>query len=209
MKCSEKSMLLYAVTGGSSILPLKEQVRQAISGGITFLQLRGKDCSTEKLVEQAKELIPLCREASIPFVIDDDVQAALISGADGVHVGQSDMVLAEARRILGPDRIIGVSAHTVEEAAAAERGGADYIGVGAMFSTMTKTDAELVSFETLRAICDAVSIPVVAIGGISASNIQRFKDSGANGAAVVSAIFSSPDIICATAGLRELAEKIF
>jgi len=202
-------MLLYAVTGGTSPLPLEEQVKLAIGGGITFLQLREKNLCGAPLAELAKKLIPLCRRAGIPFVLDDDVEAALESGADGVHVGQSDMVLESARKILGPGKIIGVSAHTVEEALAAERGGADYLGVGAMFATATKSDAEIVSFETLLAICGAVKIPVVAIGGINGSNLEQFRNSGADGAAIVSAIFSQPDILSATRTLRAQAEKIF
>ncbi len=209
MKCTENSMLLYAVTGGSSPLPLAEQVRLAIEGGITFLQLREKEAGSSEIVKEALVLRELCRKAGIPFVINDDVRAAKDSGADGVHVGQGDMALAEARRILGPDKIVGISAHTVEEAVAAEQGGADYLGVGAMFATGTKADAEVLSFETLRAICGAVSIPVVAIGGISGDNMELFKGSGADGVAVVSAIFSSSDIRRAAAELRRKAELVF
>lgn len=209
MKCSEESMLLYAVTGGSSTLPLAEQVKQAIAGGATFVQLREKMMSRAEIVREALELKAPCAEAGIPLVIDDDVQAALEADVDGVHVGQSDMALAEARRILGPGKIVGVSAHTVEEALAAERGGADYLGVGAMFATATKTDAEVLTFDTLRAICSAVHIPVVAIGGISLQNIGQFAGTGVHGAAIVSAIFSQPDIYAATLELRRAAEKIF
>lgn len=209
MKCSEKSMRLYAVTGGTSSLPLTEQVRLAVAGGATFIQLREKTLDHASIVRKALELKEICAAAKVPLVIDDDVPAALEADVDGVHVGQSDMALAEARRLLGPDKIVGVSAHTVEEALAAERGGADYLGVGAMFATATKTDAEVLSFETLREICAAVRIPVVAIGGITLKNLPCFAGSGADGAAVVSAIFSQPDIRKATAELRLLADRVF
>lgn len=209
MKCTEESMRLYAVTGGTSALPLTEQVRQAVAGGATFVQLREKTLDHAAIVREALELKEICAAAKIPLVIDDDAQAALEADVDGVHVGQSDMALAEARRLLGPEKIVGVSVHTVEEALAAERGGADYLGVGAMFATATKTDAEVLSFETLRAIGETVQIPVVVIGGISLENLPRFAGSGADGAAVVSAIFSQPDIRKAAAELRSLADRVF
>jgi len=202
-------MRLYAVTGGASALPLEEQVKQAISGGVTFLQFREKHLPYPELLAEAAALAKICREAEIPFVVNDDVQAALESGAGGVHVAQSDCALAEARSLLGPGKIIGVSAHTVAEAVAAERGGADYIGVGAMFSTATKSDAELVSFDELQAICRSVSIPVVAIGGIHSGNIGMLEGSGADGIAVVSALFSAPDIPAAAKELKRLSQKIF
>lgn len=209
VKCSEKSMRLYAVTGGTSSLPLAEQVRQAVAGGATFVQLREKTPDHAEIVRKALELKEICAAAKVPLVIDDDVRAAREADVDGVHVGQSDMALADARRLLGPGKIVGVSVHTVEEALTAERGGADYLGVGAMFATATKTDAEVLSFETLREICAAVRIPVVAIGGISMENLPRFAGSGADGAAVVSAIFSQPDIRKAAAELRLLADRVF
>ena len=209
MKCTEESMRLYAVTGGTSALPLTEPVRQAVAGGATFVQLREKTLDYAVIVREALELKEICAAAKIPLVIDDDVQAALEADVDGVHVGQSDMALAEARRLLGPEKIVGVSVHTVEEALAAERGGADYLGVGAMFATASKTDAEVLSFETLRAIGEAVQIPVVVIGGISLENLPRFAGSGADGAAVVSAIFSQPDIRKVATELRSLADRVF
>jgi len=205
VKCSHETLLLYGITGGSNPLPLVEQVKAAIAGGITFLQLREKHLPQSEVVREARELYSLCRASRIPFVINDDVEAALLADVDGVHIGQSDAKLAEARRILGAKKIIGVSAHTVAEAVAAEQGGADYLGVGAMFATATKRDAEIVSMDELKAICRAVTIPVVVIGGISMETLPQFQDSGACGAAVISAIFSQPDIASATRAMKRTA----
>lgn len=144
----------------------------------------------------------------VPYVVDDDVELAKEIDADGVHIGQSDVALVEARRVLGPDKIIGVSAHTIAEAIEAERNGADYLGVGSMFTTSTKLDAEAVSFVTLKEICAAVSIPVVAIGGIQKDNMLQLKDTRVDGVAVVSAIFAAPDIRKATRELRDVADEL-
>ncbi|MDN0064391.1 thiamine phosphate synthase [Collinsella ihumii] len=200
-------MLLYAVTDSAWLhgRTLASCVREALAGGATFVQLREKHMSTDELVEEAKTILPICREARVPFLIDDDVEAARLVGADGVHVGQSDTACAEARRILGPDAIVGVSAQTVEQAVAAERAGADYLGVGALIPTPTKPDAVDVTPEELSRICRAVEIPVVGIGGLHLSTIDILDGTGAAGAAVVSAIFAAEDIERDT---RELADKL-
>lgn len=202
-----RGMLLYAVTDSAWLhgRTLASCVREALAGGATFVQLREKHMSTDELVEEAKTILPICREARVPFLIDDDVEAARLVGADGVHVGQSDTACAEARRILGPDAIVGVSAQTVEQAVAAERAGADYLGVGALIPTPTKPDAVDVTPEELTRICRAVKIPVVGIGGLHLSTIDILDGTGAAGAAVVSAIFAAEDIERDT---RELADKL-
>lgn len=205
-----RAMLVYGVTdrawlGGRK---LADVVAAALEGGATCIQLREKHLSTEEIVAEAAELLPLCRAAGVPFLIDDDVEAARLSGADGVHVGQSDTELAEARRALGPDAIIGVSAQTVEEARAAEAGGADYLGVGAVFATATKTDAILTPPPVLREICASVSIPVTAIGGLNLDTVDAIRGCGADGAAVVSAIFAAADPEGATQALRAKMDGI-
>lgn len=202
-----RGMLLYAVTDSAWLhgRTLASCVREALAGGATFVQLREKHMSTDELVEEAKTILPICREARVPFLIDDDVEAARLVGADGVHVGQSDTACAEARRILGPDAIVGVSAQTVEQAVAAEQAGADYLGVGALIPTPTKPDAVDVTPEELARICRAVEIPVVGIGGLHLSTVDILDGTGAAGAAVVSAIFAAEDIERDT---RELAGKL-
>lgn len=200
-------MRLYAVTDRSWLATrsLAECVREAISGGATFVQLREKHLSTDEIVAMARMIAPVCQAAGVPFVINDDVEAALLSGADGVHVGQSDAACAEARRLLGPDAIVGVSAQTVEQALAAQAAGADYLGVGALFKTATKTDAADVSRDELVAICSAVDIPVVGIGGLDARTVGVIDATGASGAAVVSALFAADDV---EAAARELRSRI-
>lgn len=202
-----RGMLLYAVTDSAWLhgRTLASCVREALAGGATFVQLREKHMTTDKLVEEARTILPICREARVPFLIDDDVEAARLVGADGVHVGQSDTACAEARRILGPDAIVGVSAQTVEQAVAAEQAGADYLGVGALIPTPTKPDAVDVTPEELARICRAVGIPVVGIGGLHLSTVDILDGTGAAGAAVVSAIFAAEDIERDT---RELAGKL-
>lgn len=202
-----RGMLLYAVTDSAWLhgRTLASCVREALAGGATFVQLREKHMSTDELVEEARTILPICREARVPFLIDDDVEAARLVGADGVHVGQSDTACAEARRILGPDAIVGVSAQTVEQAVAAEQAGADYLGVGALIPTPTKPDAVDVTPEELARICRAVGIPVVGIGGLHLSTVDILDGTGAAGAAVVSAIFAAEDIERDT---RELAGKL-
>lgn len=202
-----RGMLLYAVTDSAWLhgRTLASCVREALAGGATFVQLREKHMSTAELMEEARTILPICREARVPFLIDDDVEAARLVGADGVHVGQSDTACAEARRILGPDAIVGVSAQTVEQAVAAEQAGADYLGVGALIPTPTKPDAVDVTPEELARICRAVEIPVVGIGGLHLSTVDILDGTGAAGAAVVSAIFAAEDIEGDT---RELAGKL-
>ena len=164
--------------------------------------------SYEAFCQEALEIGVLCRAHRIPFVVNDNVEVALASGADGVHVGQHDRTARDVRRLIGPDKILGVSVQTVEQARLAEAQGADYLGVGSVFPTSTKHDADAVTFETLRAICRAVNIPVVAIGGITSHNVPQLADSGIDGIAVVSAIFAQSDIEAATRTLCNVTEQV-
>lgn len=201
----KKDLLLYAVTDRSWLgeETLYEQVEKALKGGATFVQLREKELDEEHFLEEAIALKELCHKYHVPFVINDNVKIAKEMDADGVHVGQSDMEADDVRKILGEDKILGVSAQTVEQAVLAEKMGADYLGVGAVFSTSTKKDASAISKERVKAICEAVHIPVIAIGGITADNILTLKGSGICGIAVVSAIFAAKDIEDATGVLLE------
>ena len=210
MKCDKKDLLLYAVTDRHWLngRTLYSQVEEALKGGATFIQLREKELDEEHFLEEAKEIKELCRRYQVPFVINDNVEIALAVDADGVHVGQSDMEAGDVRPKLGPDKMIGVSAQTVEQAVMAEQNGADYLGVGAVFPTGSKADALEVSHDTLKAICKAVKIPVIAIGGISKENILELSGSGICGIAVISAIFAKDDIEEATRELRGLTEKM-
>ena len=210
MKCDKKDLLLYAVTdrhwlNGRS---LNEVVKESLDGGVTFVQLREKELDDETFLKEAKELQSLCGEYHVPFVINDNVDIAMKINADGVHVGQSDMEAGDVRSKLGPDKIIGVSAATVEQAVLAEKRGADYLGVGAVFPTGSKDDAVDVSHETLKAICEAVSIPVIAIGGISKKNIHELSGSGICGVAVIRSRYAAGDIKTAAQELRTAAEDI-
>ena len=210
MKVSRESLLLYAVTDRSWLngRTLRSQVEEALDGGATFLQLREKNLDDAHFLEEAREQQALCRERGVPFIVNDNVDVALAMGADGIHVGQHDMEAGDVRRLLGPDRILGVSAQTVEQALLAQERGADYLGVGAVFPTGSKDDADDVSFEELRAICEAVTIPVVAIGGISLSNVKKLAGSGICGIAVISAIFAQKDIRLAAEQLRKETEEM-
>lgn len=205
MKVKKESLLLYAITDRYWLngRTLYSVVEEALEGGATFLQLREKNLDGEHFLEEAKELQELCRRYGVPFIVNDNVEVALAMGADGIHVGQHDMEAGDVRALLGPDKVLGVSAQTVEQAVLAEQRGADYLGVGAVFPTGSKDDADDVSHETLRAICNAVSIPVVAIGGISQQNVMQLAGSGICGIAVISAIFAQKDIKAATALLKE------
>ena len=196
MRCDKKHMLLYAVTDRAWIgtQTLYQQVEAALKGGATCVQLREKELDEAAFLQEAKELCALCRRYGVPFIVNDNVDVAQACGADGVHVGQEDMKAGEVRRRVGEDMILGVSVHTVEEARRAVRDGADYLGLGAVFPTSTKTDADQMSNETLRDICGAVEIPVVAIGGLNRDNILRLSGSGVDGVALVSAIFGAEDI---------------
>lgn len=210
MMCDKKDLLLYAVTDRHWLngRTLYSQVEEALKGGATFIQLREKELDEEHFLEEAKEIKELCRHYRVPFVINDNVEIALAADADGVHVGQGDMEAGDVRAKLGPDKMIGVSAQTVEQAVMAEQNGADYLGVGAVFPTGSKADALEVSHDTLKAICKAVEIPVIAIGGISKENILELSGSGICGIAVISAIFAKDDIEEAARELRGLTEKM-
>lgn len=210
MKCDKENLLLYAVTDRHWLegRTLHEVVKESLEGGVTFVQLREKKLDEEHFLEEAKDLKELCREYQVPFVINDNVDIAIEMDADGVHVGQSDMEAGDVRAKLGPDKMIGVSAQTVEQAVMAEQNGADYLGVGAVFPTGSKADALEVSHDTLKAICKAVKIPVIAIGGISKENILELSGSGICGIAVISAIFAKDDIEEAARELRGLTEKM-
>lgn len=210
INCSEKELLLYAVTDRHWLgeEPLYDQVKKALDGGATFVQLREKNLDREVFLAEAKEIQKLCKEYGVPFVVNDEVSIAKDIDADGVHVGQSDMEAMDVRKILGPDKIIGVSAQTVEQAIIAEKHGADYLGVGAVFTTGSKDDADDVSHETLKAICEAVSIPVIAIGGITKDNVAELAGSGICGVAVISAIFGQKDIQKATEELKFSVENM-
>lgn len=210
MKCGKKDLLLYAVTDRSWLKEdtLYHQVEQALEGGATFVQLREKELDREHFLEEAREIKELCGRYKVPFVINDNVEIAAEVDADGVHVGQSDMEAGDVRKKLGQDKIIGVSAQTVEQALLAEEMGADYLGVGAVFHTGSKADADDVSHETLRAICEAVHIPVIAIGGIGKNNILELSGSGICGIAVISALFAQPDVKKAAEELKLLTEEM-
>ena len=205
-----RCLAVYAVTdprwlGGRRLCDV---VEQAILGGATFVQLREKDVSHARRCELAREVLAVCRAHNVPFVVNDDVECALEVGADGVHVGQSDIKGRDIRAMIGPDKILGISAGTVEEAQAAEKAGADYIGVGAVFGTSTKKNARNLSKEKLKEISSSVSIPVVAIGGINASNVEELSGCGVDGVAVVSAIFAAEDPGAATEHLKTLAAEM-
>lgn len=205
------SMLLYAVTDRSWLKDgetLAKVCEDVLKNGATFLQIREKDLDAASFKQEAKELKTLCASLKVPFVVNDSVEIAMDIDADGVHVGQSDIRGRDIRAMIGPDKILGISAGTVEEAVAAEKAGADYIGVGAVFATSTKKNARALSHEALCNICQAVNIPVVAIGGINGSNMQELRGSGIDGIAVVSAIFAAADPVNATRELLQQAKEL-
>ena len=210
MRCNKRHMLLYAVTdrAWAGKETLYEQVEAALKGGVTCVQLREKELDETAFLQEAKELCALCRRYGVPFIVNDNVEIAIACGADGIHVGQEDLAAGEVRRRVGENMILGVSVHTVEEARQAVRDGADYLGLGAVFPTNTKTDVEQMPNETLRAICDAVDVPIVAIGGINRGNILKLAGSGVDGVALVSAIFSAEDIEGACRELRAMSEEM-
>lgn len=210
MKNIEDKMLLYAITDSHWLngRSLYEVVKESLDGGVTFLQFREKNLDDESFFEEAVKIQQLAQEYNVPFIINDNVDIALKMNADGVHVGQSDMEAGNVRALLGPDKIIGVTAKTVEQAILAEKSGADYLGVGAVFPTSSKEDTWVISHDTLKEICEAVSIPVVAIGGITEENAFNLKESGINGIAVISAIYAQKDIREASASLKEVALEI-
>ena len=210
MKCSKEHMLLYAVTdrAWTGRQTLKEQVEAALKGGVTCVQLREKELDEDTFLAEALEMKMLCAKHGVPFIVNDNVEIAVRCKADGVHVGQKDMAAGNVRAIVGEDMIIGVSVQTVEQAIAAEAAGADYLGVGAVFTTTTKLDANEVSHQILKEICEAVSIPVVAIGGINKNNIPLLAGTGVDGVALVSAIFAAENIEKECKELYSLSEKM-
>lgn len=211
MKLTPSMLRLYAVTDRSwsaDEADFWRRVSEAMEGGAQVVQLREKHLSHEAMLRAAERFVALCRSYGAVSIINDDVEAAAASGADGVHVGQEDLEAGRARALLGPDKLIGVSAHNVKEALAAQAAGADYLGVGAAFVTDTKSDASPISRETIRAITAAVDIPVVAIGGIGPENILELAGCGLDGVAVVSALFARADTGEAARQMRALAEQI-
>ena len=210
MKCDKRHMLLYAVTdrAWTGKRTLYQQVEAALKGGATCVQLREKALDEAAFLQEARDICALCRRYGVPFIVNDNVDVAVACGADGVHVGQEDMEAGEVRRRVGEDMILGVSVHTAEDARQPVRDGADYLGLGAVFPTGTKTDADVMPGDMLRAICGAVDVPTVAIGGLNRSNILQLSGSGVDGAALVSAIFGAEDIEGVCRELRALAEEM-
>lgn len=202
---------LYAVTDRTwiGVQTLMEQIESTLVGGATAVQLREKDLCEELFIREAVSVKKLCERYNVPLIVNDNVQVALKSGADGVHLGQDDMCLEEARRILGENKIIGISVHSTDEAIQAEKGGADYIGIGAIFSTQTKRDVDTISLDRVSQICESTSLPAVAIGGIKDENMDCLQGLGVVGIAVVSAIFAQPDVEIATFELRNHVDRIF
>ena len=211
MKVNSDSMKLYAVTDSHHLngRKLEEVVEDVLKGGATFLQLREKDMSHDELVKEAVIINKIADRYNVPFVIDDDIYAAKEADADGVHIGQSDADYQTARKLLGPDKIIGMTAPSVELAKKAEAMGADYIGAGAVFNTSTKKDTHPLSTDALKEIADSVSIPVVAIGGINKDNINKLRGTDIDGIAVVSALFASDDPQSAAQSLLEISKSLF
>jgi len=210
MKLTREMMRLYAVTDRSWLCgrTILEQVEQALNGGITLVQLREKEMDEAAFLQEAVEMTRLCHRYGVPLLINDNVEIARRSGADGVHVGQDDMEAAAVRSILGSEMIVGVTAKTVEQALRAQDAGADYLGSGAVFGSATKLNAKPMSRDVLKSICNAVSIPVVAIGGINRGNILELAGTDIDGVAVVSGIFASEDIERECRYLRSIAERI-
>ncbi len=210
MKCDKQYLRLYAVTDRTwtEKQTLFQQVEAAVKGGATCVQLREKELDEAAFLQEAKEICALCRRYNVPFIVNDNVDIALACGADGVHVGQEDMAAGDVRCRAGKDIILGITVHTVEEARQAVLNGADYLGLGAVFPTGTKTDAEQMPGDMLRAICDSVELPIVAIGGINRDNLFKLSGSGVDGVALVSAIFSAEDIEETCRELRALSEKM-
>lgn len=210
MKCDKQMMLLYAVTDRAWVgkQTLYQQVEDALKGGVTCVQLREKELSDDDFLAEAMEISALCKQYHVPFFINDNVQVAIQCKADGVHVGQEDMTVSDVRQKVGDDMMIGVSVHSVEEAIEAVEHGADCLGVGAMFTTSTKTDVDILSKDVLHNICQAVDVPVVAIGGINRSNISQLAGTGVDGVALVSAIFAAENIEKECQVLRELSRQM-
>lgn len=210
MKIKPEILRVYGVTDASwtGRFTLLEQVEQALKGGVTCIQFRDKQLENDAFLREAKKMKVLCEKYHVSLIINDHVDIAVRCGADGVHVGQKDMEAKEVRKLVGEKMIIGVSARTVEQAIQAEQARADYLGVGAVFGTSTKMDAEKISLERLKEICQAVTIPVVAIGGVQKDNFPELAGTGVAGAALVSAIFSAQDIEEECRNLRNISEQI-
>ncbi len=210
MKFKREQLELYAITDRAWLgdETLAKQVEKALKGGVTMVQLREKNLERELFLQEAKEILAICHRYQVPLIINDDVALAKEVGADGVHIGQGDMALESARQILGEEAIIGVTAKTIEQARAAEAAGATYLGSGAVFGTSTKADAKPMTLDLFQEICESVSIPVVAIGGINASNLYSLKGRKMAGVAVVSGIFASHDIEAETKSLRHMMDDI-
>lgn len=211
MKITGEQMRLYAVTDRTWAADedaLMAQIEAAVDGGASIVQLREKHLGEAAFLAEAERFVALCRRKGAVSIINDNVEIAAKTGAGGVHIGQEDLEAGAARGLLGPDQIIGVSAHSVEEALRAQAAGADYLGVGAVFATGTKADARPISRETVRAITAAVDIPVVAIGGITRENISALRGCGLDGVAVVSALFARTDVRAAAEELLRLSNKI-
>lgn len=210
MKLTADMMRLYAVTDRSWLRgrTLHEQVEEALIGGATLVQLREKELDEAAFLQEAVDLTKICHRYGVPLLINDNIDIARLSGADGVHVGQSDMEAAAVRSILGSDMIVGVTAKTVEQAQRAQEAGADYLGSGAVFGSATKLNAKPMSMDTLRTICRSVEIPVVAIGGVHKGNILELAGTGVAGAAVVSGIFAAEDITAECRELRGLVDQM-
>ena len=209
LKITSEDLLLYAVTDRNCLrgISLEEAVEQAILGGVGVVQLREKNIGTDELIKEAEKLLKICHRYNVPLIINDDYEAAVKCGADGVHVGIEDAPVAEIRRIAGKDFIIGATAKTVEQAKLAESSGADYLGVGAVFPSPTKTNAVRITPQQLSEICGSVNIPAVAIGGISAENVHTIKGCGHKGIAVVSAVFGADDVKAAAEELRKAVSE--
>ena len=210
MTFKKEHLLLYAVTDRAWVgkQTLLEQIEDALKGGVTIVQLREKELDEESFVAEAIEVRELCHRYHVPLIINDNMEVALKSGADGVHVGIEDAPVSEIRKRVGKDFIIGATAKTVEQAKLAEASGADYLGVGAVFPSPTKKNAIRITKEQLHEICSSVSIPAVAIGGISLNNVSEITGGGMQGIAVVSAIFAADDIQAAAAQLHAEAIRV-
>ena len=210
MKFSKEMLLLYAVTdrNWAGTQTLYEQIEEALLGGVTMVQLREKQLPKDAFIEEALKVVELCHKYKVPLIINDEVEVALRSGADGVHVGMEDTPVSEIRRIVPEDFIIGATCKTVEQAVAAEKAGANYMGVGAVFPSPTKKNAIRITKEKLNEICSSVSIPAVAIGGIDYNNISELTGAGMNGFAVVSAIFAAEDIELSAKQLKNKAKEV-
>lgn len=203
-------LALYAITDRKCIgdRGLEYSVEQALSGGATMIQLRDKEVDFDTLCKEADSLLKICQKYNAPLIINDNADVVIKTGADGVHLGQNDMELAKAREILGKDKIIGGSARTIELAKKAEQSGADYIGCGAVFGTLTKADAKYIGTQRLKEICTSLSIPVVAIGGVNAGNISQLEGCKISGMAVVSALFGAENVYTSAQKLRKLADSV-